>query len=82
MHYCGGITFEIEKLESENWKVFDRQNNLCNQMMNPEATISESVTISYTIHEDGVYRFVSAFKFSPDEEMRPVYSDQFVVESE
>ena len=82
MPFCGGITYEIEKLDSENWIVFDGQYGPCNAMMKPETSISKSVTITYAINEEGVYRFVSAFKFDPDDEMKPLYSGQFEVESE
>ena len=49
MPYCGGITYEIEKLESKNWVVIDGQYGPCNGMMLPETYISESININFII---------------------------------
>ena len=82
MPYCGGITYEIEKLESEIWTVYDGHYGPCNAMMKPETSISESIIIQYTVNEEGKYRFVSAFKFNSNDEMEPIYSDVFEVVSQ
>lgn len=82
MPYCGGIIYEVEKFESGNWEVFDSHIGFCNHMMKPETSISKSTSINLTIGEEGVYRFVSSFKFNSDDDMEPLYSDKFEVKSE
>ncbi|AXJ02524.1 hypothetical protein CYPRO_3291 [Cyclonatronum proteinivorum] len=81
MPYCGGITYEIEKLESENWVVIDGQYGPCNGMILPETSISESISINFIIDEVGVYRFVSSFKYNPKDEFKSIYSNNFEVAS-
>lgn len=82
MPYCGGINYEIEKLEVGNWNVFDGEYGPCDTMMKPERSISKSTSINLTIEEEGVYRFVSSFKLNSDDDMEPLYSDKFEVKSE
>lgn len=81
MPFCDGITYELEKLESESWIVFDGHYGPCNGMMKPETFISKSFSINYTINEEGIYRIVSAYKFDSDDEMKPLYSEEFEVKS-
>ncbi len=48
----------------------------------PERSVADSITIHYTINEAGVYRFVSEFKYNPDDQMKPLFSNRFVVVAE
>ncbi len=79
MPFCGGITYVIEKKESEGWEVFDRQIGPCNHMLLPETFPSRTHTVLFTIDEPGVYRFRSSFKFKRDEKFEVLYSHEFSV---
>lgn len=79
MPFCGGITYVIEKRESDRWEVFDRQAGPCNAMMLPETWPSKSHTVVLTIDEPGTYRFISRYKFKREDIFEALSSDVFFV---
>jgi hypothetical protein len=84
MPYCGGIPYVIEKLESDEWVVLQRQWSYCNGFILPEISISnlKPINIFLTIEEEGIFRFKSRFKLNSNDDWESLYSDNFEVELE
>lgn len=78
--HCGGLFYEIEKLEDDDWSVFKRNSGACSGFRS-EMPVPKSIYVNLTIEEEGIYRFLSLYKFNSDDYFETIYSDEFEVVS-